>query len=168
MFKTKKFLLPLLTLALAGASLAQSLDGAKFYKLDFVVREVEGGKPVNSRTFSAILQVQTPQREVGTTNIRAGGRVPYTTGNSTQFFDVGVSIDAKDLRETQNDVSLSISSDISSVANESPANPPVIRQNRWSSTVVVPVKKATIVFLSDDMTSKRQMQLELTATPIAK
>jgi hypothetical protein len=166
MFKTKKFLLPLLTLAVAGASLAQSLDGAKFYKLDFVVREVEGGKPVNSRTFSAILQVQTQQREVGTANIRAGGRVPYTSGGGLQFFDVGVSIDAKDLRETKSDVSVNISSDISSVAPEAPANPPVIRQNRWSSTVIVPVKKPTVIFVSDDMSSKRQMQLELTATPI--
>jgi len=166
MIQTKKFLLPLLILALAGTSLAQSLDGAKFYKLDFVVREVEGGKPVNSRMFSAILQVQTPQREVGTATIRAGGRVPFTSGSGTQFFDLGVNIDAKDLRETQSDVSVTISTDISSIGQDNPGNPPVVRQNRWSSTVMAPIKKPTVVFASDDMTSKRQLQLELTATPI--
>jgi hypothetical protein len=32
--------------------------------------------------------------------------------------------------------------------------------------VIVPVKKPTVIFVSDDMSSKRQMQLELTATPI--
>jgi hypothetical protein len=169
MFKTKKFLLPLLTLALAGASLAQSLDGTKFYKLDFVVREVEAGKPVNSRTFSTILQVQTPQRDVSPANIRAGGRVPFTTGGSTQYYELGVSIDAKDLRETQTDVSVFITSDISTIAQDAPGNTtPITRQNRWSSTVIVPVKKPTVVFASDDISSKRQLQLEVTAIPIAK
>jgi hypothetical protein len=43
---------------------------------------------------------------------------------------------------------------------------PTIRQNRWVSTVAVPLKKPTVIFSSDDLTSKRQMQLELTATPI--
>jgi hypothetical protein len=33
--------------------------------------------------------------------------------------------------------------------------------------VIVPLKKPTVVFSSDDVASKRQMQLELTATPIA-
>jgi hypothetical protein len=45
---------------------------------------------------------------------------------------------------------------------------PVIRQNRWSSNVVVPLKKPTLIFASDDATSKRQMQLELTAAPVAR
>jgi len=44
--------------------------------------------------------------------------------------------------------------------------PPTIRQNRWSSSVVVPLSKPTVIFSSDDLTSKRQFQLELTATLI--
>jgi hypothetical protein len=33
--------------------------------------------------------------------------------------------------------------------------------------VIVPLKKPTVIFSSDDLTTKHQMQLELTATPIA-
>ncbi len=63
--------------------------------------------------------------------------------------------------------------DISSIPSE-PAVPatasaptqPTVRQNKWDSTVIVPLKKPTVLFSSDDLTSKRQMQLELTATPI--
>jgi hypothetical protein len=43
---------------------------------------------------------------------------------------------------------------------------PVTRQNQWRSAVVIPVKKPTVVFSSDDVSSKRQLQLELTATPV--
>ena len=47
-----------------------------------------------------------------------------------------------------------------------PGSAPMIRQNRWTSNVVVPLKKPTVIFSSDDLTTKHQMQLELTATPI--
>jgi hypothetical protein len=43
---------------------------------------------------------------------------------------------------------------------------PVVRQNQWQAGVIVPLKKPTVVFSSDDLTTKRQMQVELTATPI--
>jgi hypothetical protein len=43
---------------------------------------------------------------------------------------------------------------------------PSIRSNSWSSVVIVPLKTPTLIFSSDDPASKRQMQLELTATPI--
>jgi len=72
----KKTLLAVLALALAGTALAQTADQPRFYKLDFVVKEVEGGKTVNSRTFSSMLGVQLPGRETPAATIRAGGRVP--------------------------------------------------------------------------------------------
>jgi hypothetical protein len=37
---------------------------------------------------------------------------------------------------------------------------------KWNAPVIVPLRKATVIFASDDPSSKRQMQLELTATPI--
>src|SRR5262245_14058543 len=159
--KTMKFLIPLLVLA--GTALAQT-EVPRFYKLDFVVKEVEGGKPVNSRTFSTMLPMQPGNREAAT--IRAGGRVPVTTGGGTSFFDLGVNIDARDLRESQTDVAVALSIDISTMAQENAGAQPVVRQNRWSGTVLVPAKKPTVVFASDDITSKRQFQLEMTATPI--
>jgi len=167
MLKTKKWLLPLLGFVLAGTALAQS-EPARFYKLDFVVKEVEGGKVVNSRMFSAMLAVAMPGRDNPAASIRTGGRVPVTLGGSTQFqyYDVGVNIDARDLREAQGDVSLMVQADINLVAQEQAGQSPVTRQNRWSGMVLAAVKKPTIVFASDDFTSKRQLQLELTATPV--
>jgi hypothetical protein len=60
-----------------------------------------------------------------------------------------------------------VSADLSTVQpSEAPNTPPIIRQNRWGSHVLVPLKKPTVIFSSDDLTTKRQMQLEVTATPI--
>jgi hypothetical protein len=162
--KTLKFLIPLL--ALAGAALAQSAEMPRFYKLDFQFKELEGGKPVNSRAFSTMLAAsQGSNREQAT--IRAGGRVPVNvSGGGTSFFDLGVNIDARDLRESPTDISVQLSIDISTIAQENAGAQPVVRQNRWSGVVLVPTKKATVVFASDDITSKRQFQLEMTATPI--
>jgi hypothetical protein len=165
MFKKTKLLLPLM-FALAGASVAQSAEPAKFYKLDFVVKELDGGKPVNSRTFSTMLGVQTPGRDASPAVIRAGGRVPVTVGSGVNFVELGVNIDVRDLRDSQGDLSVFVSADISTMMQETPGNQPVVRQNKWSGAVLITPKKPTVVFASDDLSSKRQLQLELTATPI--
>ena len=166
MLKTKKWLLPLLLLALAGTALAQTGDPARFYKLDFVIKEVEAGKAINSRSFATMLAVQVPGRDAPTATIRAGGRVPVTTGNNTSYFELGVNIDTRELREIQSDISIYITADVSTIAQDSPGTVPVTRQNKWAGTVFLPAKKPMVVFASDDMSSKRQLQLELTATPI--
>jgi hypothetical protein len=70
------------------------------------------------------------------------------------------------VKELQGDVALSVSAEMSSVPEGGNPGLPVVRQNKWSSYVVVPIKKPTVIFSSDDATSKRTMQLELTATPI--
>ena len=107
---------------------------------------------------------QGPDR--GQATIRAGGRVPVTSSGGTSFFDLGVNIDANDLRESPADISVQLSIDVSTIAQENAGAQPVVRQNKWSGVVLVPTKKATVVFASDDITSKRQFQLEMTATPI--
>jgi hypothetical protein len=164
--KTRNWLMPILGLTFAGACLAQTADPARFFKLDYVVKEVEGGKAVNSRSFSTMLAIPVPGRDSQPSSIRAGGRVQIASASGTSSYDLGVNIDSRELREAQGDVSLYISADISTIAQENPGATPVLRQNRWSGTVLVAAKKPTIVFASDDMSSKRQLQLELTATPI--
>ena len=65
------------------------------------------------------------------------------------------------------DLALYVTAEISSAATERPADgPPMIRQTKWSSSVLVPLRKPTVVFSLDDPTTKGQMQLEMTATPI--
>lgn len=157
--------LTLLAVTCFGADAVQS----KFYKLDFVVREVEGGKVLNARTFSMTVSDDTLNNH---SIIRTGSKVPYTAdGSQFTFLDVGVGIDCYHVAEMRDAMSLVIAADISSIVQESPpasapVRQPVVRQNKWNSGVIVPLRKPTVVFSSDDLTTKRQMQIELTATPI--
>ena len=173
MLKRTVLSLPLLALTMApGSGFAQNQEAPpqKFYRLEFVVKEVEGGKVLNARTYSTT--VAADARELGPTAIRTGAKVPYQTATGDpknfQYLDIGVNIDCRSIREVERALSLYVSADISSVPSDAatPGVAPTIRQNRWSSLTIVPLKKPTLIFSSDDPTSKRQMQLELTATPI--
>lgn len=178
--------LPVLMLAIAaGTALAQnaeppkSPEPQKFYKLEFVVKEVEAGKVLNARSYS----MTAAGGAQNAASIRAGSKVPIASGGFAQggagaqsyrqfqYVDVGVNIDCRSIAELQRDLSLYVTAEVSSVPSEAaaasvPTDPPMVRQNKWSSWTVVPLKKATLIFSSDDLASKRQMQLELTVTPI--
>ena len=145
----------------------------KFYKLEFVVKEVDGAKVVNSRSFFITVPVEAPGQNVqGGGQIRTSVRFPTPTGGAGapsgqfQYNDVGVSIDCKTLHEVQSQVQVYISADISTNSAEPGSPAPVIRQWRWSSLVTAQIRKPTVIYASDDASSKSQMQLELTATPI--
>jgi hypothetical protein len=153
---------------------AKSTEPAKFYRLDFVVKEVEGGKVLNARAYS--MMTAGDARDIA--SMRTGTKVPVAigTGASFQYIDVGVNIDCRSIKEVQRDLSLYVSAEISSLPSE-PAQPitaattgmaPAVRQNRWSSWVIVPLKRSTPIFSSDDPASKRQMQVDLTVTPIGQ
>ena len=159
--KAKLAAAALMALCMASACLAQNAE-SKFYRLDFVVKDLEGGKVVNARAHSMTIETGGKASQ-----IRTGNRVPVTSGpNQYQYIDVGVNIDCRDAKELQNSLSLYVGADISSTANEQNAPAPVVRQTKWSANVIVPLRKATTIFSSDDPSSKRQTQLELTATPI--
>jgi hypothetical protein len=156
---------------LAATCFAEDAAPAKFYKLDFVVKEVEGGKVLNARGYSMTVAEGKLKDH---SEIRTGSKVPYSTiaeGGQYTFLDVGVNFDCDHVVSTRDTMSLVLAADISSVVQEpgspsAPMHPPVVRQNKWTSGVIVPLKKPTVVFSSDDLTTKRQMQVELTATPI--
>ena len=171
MSKTRMWSVGLLTIALlAGTCFAADAVPPKFYKLDFVVKEVDGGKVLNARTYSAVVATEVTSTEQHPCSIRTESRVPYSTGmNSYTSADVGVNIDCQHVTDVAGELTLRVDADIKSMAQESatPATlPPIIRQNKWSSNIIVPLKKPTVIFSSEDLTNKRQMQLELTATPI--
>ena len=149
---------------------------AHFYHLEFVVQETGAdGKPTNSRTYSGTVSTSRTDRGFST---RTGSRVPIATGafgqgdsKNTQFqyIDVGVNIDARDARDEADKLALSLIVDVSSLAgtqNISGVNEPVVRQNKWQASVLVPIGKATVVFTSDVLDSKGGMQLVVTATPV--
>ena len=156
----------LFTIMMAGTCFAQKpAEDAKYYHLDFVVKELESGKVINARTYST-----TVATGAGTSVIRSGSKVPISTGGDAPgyltYLDMGVNIDCRAAKEIQDQLALSVSAEIASVATESPSSRPLVRQTKWESNVIVPIRKPTTIFSSDDPTTKRQTQLELTAVPI--
>ena len=163
----------IMTLALGAVLFAQPAtpqqdepkpEPKHYFTLAFSVKEIEAGKTVNIRSFS-----MTAGTERGNQMLRTGGRVPYVTSGGTNFLDVGVNIDCRNIREQGANLLMNVSAEVSSVSSSTEGQPnaiPTIRQNRWNSEVTVPLKKAVVVFSSDDLASKRTMQLEVTVTPI--
>jgi len=151
-------------LAMAGTVSAQA--NPEFFKLDFTLKESEAGKIVNSRNYQ--MMVKTDENSNGTSAIRSGGKVPLNNG----YVDVGVNIDVRRVTHISKDeLSLDVTAEVSGAVEPGESqirtsSPPIIRQARWNSTVLVPLRKALVIFSSDDATSKRVLQLEVTATPI--
>jgi hypothetical protein len=141
------------------------LQTGPFYHLDFVVKEVDGNKVLNSRAYS------TSIRESGRNSIRAGARVPMPSGpNAFQYMDLGANFDCGRVQEVDGKLALNVTAELSSIAPNdqegSAKTQPVIRQNKWDADVIVPLGKTTTIFSSDDVSSKNKMQVELTATLI--
>jgi hypothetical protein len=146
---------------------------AHYYHLEFVVQELGAdGKPVNSRSYSST--ASTGRSDLNA-SIRTGSRVPVATGpvsgapNSFQYMDVGVNIDVRNTHEVNGKLAISLVADVSSLATPAglsqPSNP-VVRNNRWQATVIVPLNKPTVAFSSDSLDTRGSMQLVVTATPM--
>ena len=166
----------LVAVVMAGVCLGQSEPAnaggtaeRRYFHLDFVVKELEGGKTINARSYA--MTVSTDER----TSVRSGNRVPVPSGPrpapgtpsaTFTFVDVGTNIDCWNSKEVQGQLALMVTAEVSSAVETPDAPAPVIRQLKWNSPVIVPLRKPTVIFSSDDPSSKRQMQLELTAIPI--
>ncbi len=150
---------------------AQANTPKKFYKLDFVVREVENGHVVNGRSYSVI----TRDDEHDACSVRTDTQVPYVSGKPgggyTQFqqVQVGVDIDCRLGEEVANQAPVKISAVIRTYTPTTLGtdyNAVIARKNQWESWVVVPLRQPTVVYASDDLDSKRTTQLQLTVTPV--
>lgn len=164
--RTKLTAVVLYVAALSAAG--RAADDVKYYRLEFTVKELEADKVTNTRSYATAVSTA---ESAGVFNIRTGNKVPIPTGSGTgannyTYVDVGVNIDCRQIKDLQDQVALTIDADISSAAAQPSSMPPLIRQTRWRSNVVVTLRKPTIVFSADDPTTKRQTQLELTATPV--
>lgn len=150
-----------------SAALAQAPDTTPAYRLEFNIKELEGGKVISSRQYSVNTAVDKRNLK---TSLRTGSKVPIPFGEAgqTTYLDVGVNIDCFEPQVKGQQMSFTMTAEVSSIAQDTsaPRTAPFVRQNRWSSEVVLPIQKPTIVFSSDDLTTKRQMQMEVTAVPL--
>jgi hypothetical protein len=175
MLKPIKLILLFLTGMTCAVALAQSSPTAipvKHYKADFVVKEVDAtGHVVNSRSYSTILATTN---EGSSNQIRSGDRIPIHVGSKDgkediQYIDIGVSIDCRKVQELDQKLAMSITTEISSVpadTNLAATPDPLIRTFKWNADVLISPGVPTIIFSSDDVSSKNKIQLEVTATPI--
>jgi len=88
--------------------------------------------------------------------------VPGGAGGATIYIDVGVNLDVRRIHRTNDELTLDIVAEVSSADPGSN----VIRQAKWNSSVLIPVRKPVVIFSSDGPTARHQMQLEITATPL--
>jgi len=149
---------------------------AHYYHLELVVQELsKEGKPTNSRTYTTTVSTDTR----GTASIRTNSKIPIVVSQTSsdnanssnvqfQYQDVGVNLDAMRAHEVVHQLSLDLTANITSVAENLDArlHEPIIRQNKWQAVVLVPIDKPTVVFTSDSLDSKGSMQLVVTATPV--
>jgi hypothetical protein len=151
--------------AAQGEGAKPPAEEPKYFHLDFVVKELESGKVINARHYST-----TTATGDHSCTIRSGNKVPVQTGGSGPesgqftYIEVGVNIDCRSAKEIDGSLALSVSAEISTAVNA--VKQPLIRQTKWSSNAIVPIGKPTVIFASDDVAGKGQMQLELTATPV--
>jgi hypothetical protein len=153
-----------------------------YYHLEFVIQELgTDGKALNSRTYSTIVSTDRAERYGA---IRTGSKVPIitsalhgATGDGKlefqyQYLDVGVNIDTQNVHEIGHQLAINLKAEVSTLAETPHAptselpNDPVIRQNSWQASVVIPIGKPTVVFTSDALDSKGGMQLVVTAAPL--
>ncbi len=140
------------------------------YRLEFSVRELEGGKRVNGRSYTMLVQDDTPAR------MRVGSRVPYPTApkglGQFQYQDVGMNIDCR-VRERENYLLLDSTLELSSVVPPEKSEQtgegviaPVFRQVRSSISSEILAGKPTVISVMDDVASKTRYEIEVTATKV--
>jgi hypothetical protein len=174
------FVFTLHSLAQDGSKASESSQASEiavhYYHLEFIVQELsKEGKPTNSRTYTTTVSTDSH----GTASIRTNSKIPIvvsetSTNNASspnvqfQYQDIGVNIDAMRAREVGHQLSVDLTANITSVAENLDArlHEPIIRQNKWQAVVLIPIGKATVVFTSDALDSKGSMQLVVTATPV--
>lgn len=172
------FTLSLLPIAVSAQNPPGPAPSHQFFRLHFAIEELDAaGQVTNTRTYEETISTDNG-REQG---IKTGSRVPIATGsygssanpalNQTQFqyIDLGVNLGVLDPKQHGGTLSFRLKAEVSSLARQTAiagVNEPVIRQNAWDSTVDIPMGKHTVVYSSDDLDSKGQMRIAVTAIPI--
>lgn len=137
---------------------------AAAYRLDFSVNEIEDGRKINTRQYSMNLNAGDANE------IKIGTRVPVEVKQGEmQYIDVGTNIWSR-VKERDNGLLLEVRSEISNFAIADQVNRtnsmPLLRQlSIRASTLTLP-GKPLVVGSVDDPNSKRQFQLEVTATKL--
>ncbi len=148
---------------------ATTRKAANVYRVDFTIREIEGGRVLNSRKYMLMVEDQQWART------RVGNRIPYRAGvgeGQWQYQDVGINIDCKAHEPEDRQVLLDTRISAPSLAapepssGESSGRLPVLRNLSMEVTAAVTLGKPTIIGSMDDVTSNHRYEIEATVTPV--
>jgi hypothetical protein len=148
---------------------SESRPPENFYKLNFVIYELEDGKKINQRDYMMISKTNASSGS----SIRVSTRVPvYAEDKKMQYVDAGLNIRCPIKEQTANKLQIECDVEISSfvkpeqLAGSGTAGPaaPVMRSSRTSSWALLTLGKPAVLTTFDDVNSTKRMQIEVTAT----
>ena len=157
--------LPLLAIGQEkGSERPEPARASSSYKVDVLLSENEGGKRINTRAYTFVVESGR------TVRLRQGLRVPVPTGTNTmqfQYMDVGLGIDCE-VAEVENGVRVNVSVDESSLATEprGAAGAHVTRQFKDGGMAVIPLGKQTLLSSVEELDSNKRLDIEATVNKL--
>lgn len=138
-----------------------------FYKLTMTVREMDGTKIINSRSY------EFTQRSSEWGNLRVGSRVPITTGSGPngsnmqfQYIDVGLKVDSR-VQERDSDIAFDWRLELSSAAADpNPPGQPIIRNVSSNGQTLLTIGKPVVMTSVDDTNTTHKFVFEIMATKL--
>ena len=140
------------------------------YRLDFSFNELADGKVLNTRHYSLNLTAgESNEIKIGTRVPVVSASSPNSTVSQWQYLDVGTNIWSS-LREHGDECLLFVRADVSNLDTsndrEHAGSMPIVRQIKISGSTLLVAGKPILIGSMDDPNSKRQFQLEVTATKL--
>ena len=156
-----------------GAEATAQNKPVSVYRMDFVVRELENGKRINSRNYT----LSAKNNEWA--GLRVGSQVPSYTfesqGNKgTKYLDAGINIDSRP-EERDGEVVLSTRFESTSVVPPEKAFEehgggsslgPTFRRVRFNGDALVSLGKPSVIATLDDVATNRRYEIEVTVTKV--
>jgi hypothetical protein len=142
-----------------------------FYRLDFVVRELEADKIINSRSYGMWLKADRVWQTLRAGNDMPVQSIPTQEKPAQQSYrHIGVQFDCA-LDEIDNNAVAMISASIVAILpteqpNDQKPALPAFRTITFKSASLLTPGKPTMVSSIDDPNGKRRFQLEITATKL--
>ena len=143
---------------------AKAPDEVGFYKLDFVVRELEDGKTVNTRNYTLMARAGEWQQ------LRVGTRVPiYAQEKKLEYMDVGLSVDCRILGAEDSAALITKAEITNFAAGEgekvgASGGAPLIRHVQMNTSAPLSLEKSVLLSGVDELSSKHRFQLEVTVS----
>lgn len=131
-----------------------------FYRLDFVIREMDGEKVVDTRNYSMWVQVEMQK------TVKAVSEVRVPAGNTSSIKTIGIRISCY-VSETESLPWISMDASITDMMPpEKAGEPPIFRNISMESMALLsPGKSATVSKVEDPIT-KHRFQVDVTGTKL--